>query len=116
MNTPKFFELGDKDKDFWESQALGTVEGRAQMTALRAGLKEVLPSETELSRPRSLLFSRVTPKLSSQKRSPSLQRTGEERGSLKTDSRRRPYRRMLRLFGASCWLPVDSRFLFFERR
>ena len=68
MNTPKFFaliasskekssdprfrvfvELGDKDKDFWESQVLGTAEGRAQMTALRTGLKEVLPSETELS-------------------------------------------------------------------
>jgi hypothetical protein len=68
MKTPKFFELiasskekssdpqfrvfvelGDKDKDFWKSQALGAVEGRAQMTALRAGLKEVLPSETELS-------------------------------------------------------------------
>jgi hypothetical protein len=46
MNTPKFFELiastkekssdprfrvfvelGDKDEDFWESQALGTAEG-----------------------------------------------------------------------------------------
>ena len=68
MNTPKFFELiasskekssdpqfrvfvelGDKDKDFWENQALGTAEGRAQMTALRTGLMEVLPSETELS-------------------------------------------------------------------
>ena len=68
MNTPKFFELigsskgkssdprfrvfvelTDKDKDFWESQALGTVEGRAQMTALRTGLMEVLPNETELS-------------------------------------------------------------------
>jgi hypothetical protein len=68
MNTPKFFELiasskgessdphfrvfvelGDKDKNFWESQALGTAEGRAQMTALRNALKEVLPSETELS-------------------------------------------------------------------
>ncbi len=68
MNTPKFFaliasskekssdprfrvfvELGDKDKDFWESQVLGTAEGRAQMTALRNGLKEVLPSGTELS-------------------------------------------------------------------
>jgi hypothetical protein len=68
MNTPKFFaliasskekssdpqfkvfvELGDQDKDFWESQALGTAEGRARMTALRTGLKEVLPRETELS-------------------------------------------------------------------
>jgi hypothetical protein len=68
MKTPKFFELiasskekssdprfrifvelGDKDKDFWESQSLGTAEGRAQMTALRTGLMEVLPSETELS-------------------------------------------------------------------
>ena len=68
MKTPKFFELigsfkgdssdphfrvfvelADKDKDFWESQALGTAEGRAQMTALRTGLMEVLPSETELS-------------------------------------------------------------------
>ena len=68
MNTPKFFaliasskekssdprfrvfvELGDKDKDFWESQVLGSAEGRSQMTALRNGLKEVLPSETELS-------------------------------------------------------------------
>jgi hypothetical protein len=48
MKTPKFFELigsskggasdprfrvfvklADKDKDFWESQALGTAEGRA---------------------------------------------------------------------------------------
>ena len=44
-----FVELGDKDKDFWESQALGTAEGRAQMTALRTGLTEVLPSKTELS-------------------------------------------------------------------
>jgi hypothetical protein len=68
MNTPKFFaliasskekssdprfrvfvELGDKDKDFWESQVLGTAEGREQMTALRNGLKEVLPGGTELS-------------------------------------------------------------------
>ena len=67
MKTPKFFELigsfkgesdprfrvfvelADKDKDFWESQSLGTAEGRAQMTALRTGLMEVLPSETELS-------------------------------------------------------------------
>jgi hypothetical protein len=70
MKTPKFFELigsskgessdprfkvfveladKDKDKDFWESQALGTAEGRAQMTALRTGLVEVLPTETELS-------------------------------------------------------------------
>ena len=67
MKTPKFFELigsskgesdprfrvfvelADKDKDFWEAQALGTAEGRAQMTALRTGLMEVLPSETELS-------------------------------------------------------------------
>jgi hypothetical protein len=44
-----FVELGDKDKDFWESQVLGTAEGRAQMTALRNGLKEVLPGGTELS-------------------------------------------------------------------
>src|ERR1700739_3426776 len=68
MNTPKFFELiassrpkssdpqfrvfvelGEKDQDFWESQSLGTPAGRAQMTALRTGLKEVLPSGTELS-------------------------------------------------------------------
>jgi hypothetical protein len=68
MKTPKFFELigsskgdssdprfrvfvelAEKDKDFWESQSLGTAEGRAQMTALRTGLMEVLPSETELS-------------------------------------------------------------------
>jgi hypothetical protein len=68
MNTPKFFaliasskekssdprfrvfvELGDKDKDLWESQVLGTAEGREQMTALRNGLKEVLPGGTELS-------------------------------------------------------------------
>ena len=68
MKTPKFFELiasskegqtnsrfrvfvelTDKDKDFWESQSLGTAEGRTQMTALRTGLMEVLPSETELS-------------------------------------------------------------------
>ena len=44
-----YVELTDKDKDFWESQTLGTAEGRAQMTALRTGLMEVLPSETELS-------------------------------------------------------------------
>jgi hypothetical protein len=68
MKTPKFFELigsskegktdprfrvyvelTDNDRDFWESQALGSPEGRAQMTALRKGLMEVLPSETELS-------------------------------------------------------------------
>ena len=68
MNTPKFFaliasskekssdprfrvfvELVDQDKDFWESQVLGTAEGREQMTALRTGLKEVLPSGSELS-------------------------------------------------------------------
>jgi hypothetical protein len=68
MKTPKFFELigtskegqtdprfrvyvelTNKDQDFWESQALGTPEGRAQMKALRAGLMEVLPRETELS-------------------------------------------------------------------
>jgi hypothetical protein len=68
MKTPKFFaliasskekssdprfrvfvELEEKDKDFWENHALGTAEGREQMTALRTGLKEVLPSETELS-------------------------------------------------------------------
>jgi hypothetical protein len=68
MNTPKFFaliasskekssdprfrvfvELGDNDKDFWESQSLGTVEGRAEMSALRTGLAEVLPTKTELS-------------------------------------------------------------------
>ena len=68
MKTPKFFELigsskegqtdprfrvyvelTDQDREFWESQALGTPEGRAQMTALRQGLMEVLPSETELS-------------------------------------------------------------------
>jgi hypothetical protein len=44
-----FVELGEKDKDFWESQVLGTPAGRAQLTALRTGLKEVLPSGTELS-------------------------------------------------------------------
>jgi hypothetical protein len=68
MKTPKFFELigsskegktdprfrvyvelTDKDQDFWDSQALGSPEGRAQMTALREGLMEVLPRETELS-------------------------------------------------------------------
>ena len=68
MNTPKYFELigsskgessdprfrvfvelADKDKDFWESQARGTAQGRDQMSALRTGLIEVLPSETELS-------------------------------------------------------------------
>ena len=68
MKTPKFFELigsskgessdprfrvfvelADKDKDFWEAQGLGTAQGRDQMTALRAGLTEVLPSGTELS-------------------------------------------------------------------
>src|SRR5580693_4043027 len=102
MKTPKFFELiasskekssdpqfkvfvelGDKDKDFWESQALGTAEGRGQMKALRTGLKEVCQVRPNFRRRRSLLFSRVTPKLSSQKRSPLLQRTGAERGSLK---------------------------------
>ena len=104
MNTPKFFaliasskekssdprfrvfvELGDKDKDFWESQVLGTAEGRAQMTALRNGLKEVLPGGTELSEAPVATFSRVTQKLSSKKRSPLLQRTGAERGSFKTN-------------------------------
>jgi hypothetical protein len=68
MKTPKFFELigssngessdprfrvfvelADQDKDFWESQAHGTAEGRAQMTALRTSLIDVLPSGTELS-------------------------------------------------------------------
>jgi hypothetical protein len=68
MNTPKFFELigsskgessdphfrvfvelSDEDKDFWESQARGTAEGRVQMTALRTGLMDVLPKGTELS-------------------------------------------------------------------
>jgi hypothetical protein len=68
MKTPKFFELigsskggktdprfrlyvelTDKDKDFWESQALGAPEGRAQLNALRAGLLEMLPKDTELS-------------------------------------------------------------------
>ena len=44
-----FVELTDKDKGFWESQARGTAEGRAQMTALRTGLMDVLPSGTELS-------------------------------------------------------------------
>jgi hypothetical protein len=105
MKTPKFFELigsfkgessdphfrvfvelADKDKDFWESQALGTAEGRAQMTALRTGLMEVLPSEPSFRRRPSQLSSRVTPRLSSQKRSPSLQKTGAERGSLETDA------------------------------
>jgi hypothetical protein len=36
-------------KTLWESQSLGTVEGRAQMSALRTGLAEVLPTKTELS-------------------------------------------------------------------
>jgi hypothetical protein len=68
MKTPKFFELirsskgessdprfrvfvelADKDKDFWESQARGTAEGRDQRTVLRTGLMDVLPSGTELS-------------------------------------------------------------------
>jgi hypothetical protein len=68
MNTPKFFELiassnegepnsrfrvlvelTDNDREFWQSLALGTPEGRDQMNALRDGLREVLPNETELS-------------------------------------------------------------------
>jgi hypothetical protein len=68
MKTPKFFELiasskegqtnsrfrvfvelTDKDQDLWESQAEGTPEGRDHMNALRNGLLEVLPSETQLS-------------------------------------------------------------------
>jgi hypothetical protein len=68
MNTPKFFELigssnegepnsrfrvfvelTDNDREFWQNQALGTPEGRDQMNALRDGLTEVLPNETELS-------------------------------------------------------------------
>jgi hypothetical protein len=52
QTEPKFrvyVELTDKDKDFWESQALGRPEGRAQMKALRTGLLEVLPKGTELS-------------------------------------------------------------------
>jgi hypothetical protein len=68
MKTPKFFELigsskgessdprfrvfvelADKDKDFWEAHALGTAEGRDQMTALRTGLMEVLPNGTDIS-------------------------------------------------------------------
>ena len=68
MKTPKFFELigsskggktdqqfrvyvelTEKDEAFWENQALGTAEGGAQLAALRAGLLEVLPTETELS-------------------------------------------------------------------
>lgn len=68
MNTPKFFELigssnegepnsrfrvfvelTDNDSEFWQNQALGTPEGRDQMNALRDGLTEVLPNETELS-------------------------------------------------------------------
>jgi hypothetical protein len=44
-----YVELTDKDEHFWESQALGTPEGRAQMTALRTGLLEILPKGTELS-------------------------------------------------------------------
>jgi hypothetical protein len=44
-----YVELTEKDKDFWERQALGTSEGRAQMAALRDGLLEVLPKQTELS-------------------------------------------------------------------
>lgn len=68
VKTPKFFELigspeggnknlrfrlyvelTDNDKDFWESQALGTPEGRNQLNALRTGLLEVLPGGAELS-------------------------------------------------------------------
>jgi hypothetical protein len=44
-----YVELTDEDKDFWESQSLGTPQGRAQMAALRSSLSEVLPKETELS-------------------------------------------------------------------
>jgi hypothetical protein len=44
-----FVELTEEDKDFWESQSLGTPQGRAQMAAIRSGLSEVLPKETELS-------------------------------------------------------------------
>ena len=59
MKTPKFFELigsskgdssdprfrvfvelADKRQRLWEAQALGTTEGRAQMTHLRTGLLE----------------------------------------------------------------------------
>ena len=104
MNTPKFFaliasskekssdprfrvfvELGDNDKDFWESQALGTAEGRAQMTALRTGLKQVLPSETELSEAPVATFFEGDAEAIIEKRSPLLQRTGAERGSFKTN-------------------------------
>jgi hypothetical protein len=86
MKTPKFFELigsskegqtdprfrvyvelTDQDAGFWESQALGTPEGRAQMTALRKGLTEVLPSETELSAaPVSTFFEGDAEKIISQ--------------------------------------------------
>ena len=41
--------LGTKTKTFGKVRLFGTAEGRAQMTALRAGLTEVLPSKTELS-------------------------------------------------------------------
>ena len=51
------------------------------MTALRTGLKEVLPSKTELSEAPVATFFEGDPKLSSQKRSPLLQRTGAERGT-----------------------------------
>ena len=68
MKTPKFFELiasskegetdpnfrvyvelTEEDKGFWESQSLGTPQGRAQMAAIRDSLTEVLPKETEFS-------------------------------------------------------------------
>jgi hypothetical protein len=44
-----YVELTDKDHKFWEDQALGTPEGRTQLAALRSGLLEVLPRDTELS-------------------------------------------------------------------
>src|ERR1700676_4036529 len=86
MKTPKFFELigsskeeqtdprfralselTHQDREFWESQALGTPEGRAKMTALREGLTEVLPSETELSAaPVSTFFEGDAEKIISQ--------------------------------------------------
>jgi hypothetical protein len=144
MKTPKFFELigsskegqtdprfrvyvelTDKDREFWESQALGTPEGRAQMTALRKALMEVLPSETELSAAPVSTFSRATPRRSSRRQNPLLPRTVAEPGSLGTNPRKiwpfalsLPHR-------ADCfsqwdskirgWLPLSRRNFFTER-
>jgi hypothetical protein len=45
-----YVELTDEDKDFWESQLLGTPEGAARMATLQKSLLEVLPAATKLSR------------------------------------------------------------------